>query len=298
MSAIVVCGNKRSFFEDLPTSSPPISASSASKRLRCSSTSPIRFSPPPPPPAIPSPSSSDLHRLSALDHLRSIFPDMDNQHIERALDECGNDLESAIKSLNQLRLGSIDNNLDSVVDIRTSVEPLQAVVTDNGVAAPSEEPSDFENLPKDGPEWVEVLVREMANSSDVDDARTRALRVLEVLEKSICARAKAETAQNFQLSFCPNIDGDIHPQENMMLKEQLESLIRENGILKRAVSIQHERQKEYEDRGQELQHLKQLVSQYQEQLRTLEVNNYALTLHLKQAQQSNSIPGRFHPDVF
>ncbi|KAK9149604.1 hypothetical protein Scep_008361 [Stephania cephalantha] len=280
MSAIVVCGNKRSFFEDLPTSSPPISAS---KRLRCSSTSPIRFSPPPP--AIPSPSSSDLHRLSALDHLRSIFPDMDNQHIERALVECGNDLESAIKSLNQLRLGSIDNNLDSVVDIRTSVEPLQAVVTDNGVAAPSEEPSDFENLPKDGPEWVEVLVREMANSSDMDDARTRALQVLEVLEKSICARAKAEAAQNFQL-------------ENMMLKEQLESLIRENGILKRAVSIQHERQKEYEDRGQELQHLKQLVSQYQEQLRTLEVNNYALTLHLKQAQQSNSIPGRFHPDVF
>ncbi|KAK9102043.1 hypothetical protein Sjap_019297 [Stephania japonica] len=281
MSAIVVCGNKRSFFEDLPTSSPPIS--SASKRLRCSSTSPIRFSPPPPP--IPSSSPSDLHRLSALDHLRSIFPDMDSQHIERALDECGNDLESAIKSLNQLRLGSVDNNFNSVVDIRTSVEPSQALVTDNGVAAPSEEPSEFENLPKDGPEWVEVLVREMANSSDMNDARTRALQVLEVLEKSICARAKAEAAQNFQL-------------ENMMLKEQLESLIRENGILKRAVSIQHERQKEYEDRGQELQHLKQLVSQYQEQLRTLEVNNYALTLHLKQAQQSNSIPGRFHPDVF
>lgn len=57
----------------------------------------------------------------------------------------------------------------------------------------------------------------------------------------------------------------------MMLKEQLEVLIQENSILKRAVSTQHERQKEYEDRGQELQHLKQLVGQYQEQLRTLEV---------------------------
>lgn len=57
----------------------------------------------------------------------------------------------------------------------------------------------------------------------------------------------------------------------MMLKEQVEALIQENSILKRAVSIQHERQKESEERNQELQHLKQLVSQYQDQLRTLEV---------------------------
>uniref|UniRef100_A0A7N2LPI0 Uncharacterized protein n=2 Tax=Quercus TaxID=3511 RepID=A0A7N2LPI0_QUELO len=83
-----------------------------------------------------------------------------------------------------------------------------------------------------------------------------------------------------------------------MLKEQIEAFMRENSILKRAVAIQHERQKEYEDKNRELQHLKQLLSQYQEQLRALEVNNYALSMHLKQAQQSSSIPGRFHPDVF
>ena len=56
-----------------------------------------------------------------------------------------------------------------------------------------------------------------------------------------------------------------------MLKEQIEGVMRENAILKRAVAIQHERQKEYEDKSREMQHLKQLVSQYQEQLRTLEV---------------------------
>ncbi|OMP05204.1 hypothetical protein CCACVL1_02008 [Corchorus capsularis] len=72
----------------------------------------------------------------------------------------------------------------------------------------------------------------------------------------------------------------------------------QNTVLKRAVVIQHERQKESEDKNNELQHLKQSVSQYQEQLRTLEVKNYALTMHLKQAQQSNPIPGSFHPDVF
>lgn len=83
-----------------------------------------------------------------------------------------------------------------------------------------------------------------------------------------------------------------------MLKEQIEILVRDNSVLKRAVAIQHERQKEYDGKNQELQHFKQLVSQYQEQLRTLEVNNYALTMHLRQSQQSSSIPGRFHPDVF
>jgi hypothetical protein len=56
-----------------------------------------------------------------------------------------------------------------------------------------------------------------------------------------------------------------------MLKEQMQALIQENTILKRAVSIQHERQKEFEESSQELQQLKQLVSQYQDQLRTLEV---------------------------
>nr|GEU58310.1 RNA-directed DNA polymerase, eukaryota [Tanacetum cinerariifolium] len=34
------------------------------------------------------------------------------------------------------------------------------------------------------------------------------------------------------------------------------------------------------------------------ELKQTEVNNYSLTMHLKQAQQGSSIPGRFHPDVF
>ena len=56
-----------------------------------------------------------------------------------------------------------------------------------------------------------------------------------------------------------------------MLKEQVEALLHENIILKWTVGIQHERQKEREERNQELQHLKQMVTQYQKQLRTLEV---------------------------
>ena len=40
-------------------------------------------------------------------------------------------------------------------------------------------------------------MREMTSASNMDDARSRASRVLEVLEKSICARANAEAANNF-----------------------------------------------------------------------------------------------------
>lgn len=57
----------------------------------------------------------------------------------------------------------------------------------------------------------------------------------------------------------------------MLLKDQLTVVLRENSVLKRAVAIQHERQKEFDERSQEVQSLKQLVLQYQGQLRTLEV---------------------------
>lgn len=57
-------------------------------------------------------------------------------------------------------------------------------------------------------------------------------------------------------------------QEDLMLKEHVEVLMQKNSILKRAVAFQHERQKEFEDKHRELQ---QLVSQYQQQLKTLQV---------------------------
>ncbi|KAK3152327.1 hypothetical protein QOZ80_2BG0157430 [Eleusine coracana subsp. coracana] len=134
-------------------------------------------------------------------------------------------------------------------------------------------------------EWVELFVREMLSSSDLDDARARASRALEAFEKSIMERTGAEAVQN------------LH-KENVMLKEQLAVIMRENAVLKRGVAIQHERQKEFDVRSQEVHSLKQLVLQYQEQLKTLEINNYALRVHLKQAQQNSSMPGHFPPDVF
>lgn len=62
----------------------------------------------------------------------------------------------------------------------------------------------------------------------------------------------------------------------MALKEQLQGLLRDNHILKRAVAIQHERQLEHEERSRELEAVKQLLTQHQEQLRSLEVRVYLI----------------------
>lgn len=258
MSA-AVC-RKRSFFDDLQAPSSISASPPVSKKLRSSSfsTAPLHF-----------------------DHLRALFPDMDGQLLEKALIESGNYLDAAIRSLHELRLGYSDEKSDTKADGKIE----NGMMPTNAPAAQSEDNSAENNFPADGAGWVDCFVKEMMTATSIDDARARATRLLESLEKCISSRPSAEAAQNFH-------------KENIMLKAQIEVLLRDNAILKKAVAIQHERQKEYDERNQELQQLKQLIAQGKEQLRTLEINNYALKMHLRQALQSNnSFPG-FNPDVF
>ncbi|KAL8123051.1 uncharacterized protein LOC141717492 [Apium graveolens] len=258
-----LCG-KRSFFSDDNSNSPTSPASSPfSKKLRFFSSSPSRCSP------------------SAVDQLRAVFTDMDKQYLERALEESGYDIESAIKNLHNLHLGYVEGNTGS--DVKLAPDSGTGVTTADGISIKDNLARDTVQL--EGAEWVELLVREMQSATSTDDARSRATRVLESLEKSISARASVEGAQN------------VH-KEIIMLKEQTEVLVRENTILKRAVTIQHERQKEYDEKNQEVQHMKQMISQYQEHLKNLEFNNYALTMHLKQSLESTVMPGSSNRDVF
>ncbi|XP_057772816.1 uncharacterized protein LOC130992270 [Salvia miltiorrhiza] len=273
MSAIV-CG-KRSFFEDIDaTASSPDSASPpAYKKFRCSSsTSPVRFTYSPP------------VQTSSVDQLKALFPELEIQLLEKAMEESVNDLDLAIKKLHEFCRGhDVNDKIGTSAEENATMD--KAASQTGGDSVPLQEPQSQNNLPADGAEWVDLFVREMMNASSIDDARFRAASILESLEKSISSRASVETAQSFH-------------KENLMLKEHIEVLLRDNVILKRAVAIQHERQKENDEKNQEVQHIKQLLAQYQEQLRTLEANNYALTLRLQHAQLSNSFPGRFHPDVF
>lgn len=60
-------------------------------------------------------------------------------------------------------------------------------------------------------------------------------------------------------------------QEIASLKEQLLCVLRDNQILKKAVSLQHQKNLENEEKLKEVQHLKNIIGQYQEQIKKLEV---------------------------
>ncbi|XP_047958490.1 uncharacterized protein LOC125203994 [Salvia hispanica] len=271
MSA-VVCG-KRSFFDDDAAASSPASASPpAYKKFRCSSsTSPVRFTYSPP------------VQTSSVDQLKALFPELEVQLLEKAMEESVEDLDLAIKKLNEFCRGHGNDKIGTSAEENATMEKVASQTS--GDSVPLQESQTQNNPLADGAEWVDLFVREMMNATSIDDARFRAASILENLEKAISSRASVEAAQSFH-------------KENLTLKEHIEFLLRDNAILKRAVAIQHERQKENDEKSLEVQHVKQLLAQHQEQLRTLEANNYALTLRLQHAQLSNSFGGRFHPDVF
>jgi hypothetical protein len=220
---------------------------------------------------------------------------MEEKLVEKVLESCGNSLDSAIKSLTDLRLSSSDRSVSSSQDgvsgasvarssgLAAVMESLSPPTT-NSCRQQMEAAAAGSLQQLEGEEWVELLVREMMNAADLDDARARATHTLGAFEKTVASRSAAVM--------------EVQQKENIALKEQLQGLIRDNHILKRAVAIQHERQIEHEGRTRELQQVKQLLAQYQEQVRALELSNYSLTLHLRKAQEGSSMPGRFHPDVF
>ncbi|KAK1629661.1 hypothetical protein QYE76_003976 [Lolium multiflorum] len=222
--------------------------------------------------------------------LRARFPSVRLEFIEKALEECENNLDSAIKCLLPLRLEPTEFNVDPVYqspnEMSTEVQvPNEDITECNEVPAPIENVPGADNLAPGITEWVEILMNEMmASASNPDEAKARVSRVLEAFHKSSISGIHTEAVQRFQKEF-------------LSYKEQFEAVIKENTILKKAVAIQHVRQKEHDERNQELQQLKQLALQYREQIRGLEINNYALSMHLRQAQQGSSIPGHFHRDI-
>ncbi|XP_068669223.1 uncharacterized protein [Aristolochia californica] len=268
-----VCG-KRLGFEEIFGSSAP--SSSSAKRSRCSRFgSPVR--------------SSDfgLGPDDKISILLRIFPTMERELVESVLNSHNLKFEDAVETLNAHCLGDspTTNELlshDSMVmtngndfqgeeNIQPSNEKVEELQNDLNTQSRTE---------TNESSWVNIFVQEMMNASDLDDARARAARVFGAFEGSVIAHSK-------QLE-----------EEGALLKEQLQALLRDNQILKRAVTIQHERHLEQEEKVREVQQLKNMITQYQEQVRTSEINNYTLKLHLQRANDSSFISSHFHPDVF
>eukprot|EP00243_Klebsormidium_subtile_P002225 TRINITY_DN14304_c0_g1_i1.p1 TRINITY_DN14304_c0_g1~~TRINITY_DN14304_c0_g1_i1.p1 ORF type:complete len:293 (+),score=67.90 TRINITY_DN14304_c0_g1_i1:246-1124(+) len=292
MSA-VVCG-KRSYFEDSPAEwSPP----KASKRVRCGGSPAHRFPPSPPLRSGPEGGGTGAGSVGsvhdALEQLRRHFPKMDTQVMVKVLQLCENNIDAAIQCLTQMRLSSHAEAAEPApapsgqepthsTDARGTTRDSAA-----GLASPpaAEAPAGPSSVsPGAGAEWVERVVAEMAAAASLDDARARGAKVLADFEALVRQRAES--------------GAEAACRENAALKEHVAALSKDNHILKRAVQMLNARQQEAEERGKELAAARQALQQYQEQLRTLEVSNYALSLHLRKAQEQNSMPGRFHPDVF
>ncbi|KAG0498699.1 hypothetical protein HPP92_003390 [Vanilla planifolia] len=265
-----VCG-KRVGFEEIFGS--PASAPSA-KRSRCSNYgSPIR-------------AEFAFAAEDKVSVLLRMFPSMDRKVVEIILNSHENKIDDAIQSLHALCLGeNVATDGPAIViselqpnghgDIINAEAPEVKAELSHNAESNTELKEIHECL------WVDKFVQELVNASDWNDARSRAMKILESFEQMVVAHSAA--SKELEIS---------------SLKEQLHCLVRDNQILKRAVSIQHERNMEFEEKLKDVQQLKSIILQYQEQIRTLELNNYALKIHLQRAQEASCIPGRFHPDIF
>ncbi|KAK9290703.1 hypothetical protein L1049_008877 [Liquidambar formosana] len=267
-----VCGKRVGFEEIFGSSSAPCTSA---KRSRCSSFgSPMR--------------SSDFGSGSedTVSVLLQMFPGLNRELVETVIKTHNNKIEDAIESLHALARGDVTSKNESQSFDSTMIGNCGAVPGGQMSEQKAEDLNDTNSTidsgnTMDGSKWVDMFVHEMMNATDLDDARGRAARILEAFERTLIAHSRAS-----------------EELEHASLKDHLQTLLRDNQILKRAVAIQHERNSEQEEKTREVQQLKHVICQYQEQVRTLELSNYTLKLHLQRAQDGSSIPGQFHPDIF
>lgn len=126
-------------------------------------------------------------------------------------------------------------------------------------------------IPTNGSEWSELIVKEMSSASDLVDAKKRAFKMLELFQKSTVGSDSKSI------------------QEHKVVKQMLGSLLHQNGVLKRAFLIQHNRLKEYEEMVQERSQYKQIIEKYQEQIKALEVSSEITCIILRISSDFNSV---------
>lgn len=251
-----ICGKRVGLDETFgsnPSSSRPV------KKLRCCGSSDFGFG------------SEDK-----VSFLIQMFPDVDREIIETVLRTHEHNIDDAIKSLHSIHLGDDPARNESAASNTTAL---------NGNINAQTSEHDFEehdnkfSIPDSS--WVDIFVHEMANASNMEDARNRTIKFLDAFGRRVVDNSTARKEQDIA-----------------SLKEQLQCLLRDNQILKKAFALQHQKNLEYQEKLTEVQQLKLMLGQYQDQIRKLEMSNYSLQLHLQRAYETSSIPGRFYPDIF
>lgn len=193
--------------------------------------------------------------------LQALFPRMSDESIAHVLEECGDDIDAAIRRLNDLQLSTPSCSTEAVGKSVSRGETLQNNNRDDSNVVRRE--------------WVDALVEQMSVATDVDDAKERAAQVLQ--------RAL------------------VNSQQEAM--DHVDSVQKENSILKRAVGIQNTKIHELMEERKNVDQLLSEVNHLKEKCHALEMHNYSLQLHLKQAttrQDECRTPGGGpnNPDVF
>jgi hypothetical protein len=218
------------------------------------------------------------------------------QVIADTLAEFGDDIDAAIKRLNELQLSAPGtskqhaqqgNQLKGVfpgpdsTSVPDAGEP-QPVASDahgtcvKNVAVRGSSTQEAQQITaRTAAEWIDVLVVEMSAARDVPDAKERAARVLRAFEQAV-----------------------MHTSE-----QQHAELNRENALLKRAVAIQNARLQELGGKDTESTELQAALQAAKERIHALEVHNYSLQVHLKRATEAQGPASMLmtppkNPDVY
>jgi len=241
---------------------------------RCRAPLPPRGAVRPPGPALGPPPRRPAPALDA-----PAPPPRRSQVLTRVLEECGDNIDQAIRRLNELQLkGRATRDATGAPPGAGAGDPAPRPAAPGGGDSAAEA-GPAGPVPRSAAEWVEAMVGEMQAATDLGDARARAARFLRAFEDD--ARERAAEAGR---------------AEAATLRKQVETLTRDQAILKRAVTIQNQRMQENQLKDQELAELRQLVQSYRERNESLELSNYSLSVHLRHAFS----PGDHHrpPDVF
>ena len=240
----------------------------------------------------------------------------DVQVIADVLAEYGDNIDAAIKHLTELRLGQVAHAVEAGSEQQAAQQqgeqPPQQGQQQTPAGVEGEEAQQQtqqtqqtraqaqqqqQQLPgqaqqqqqRSAEEWVDLVVQQMGAAADLADAKRRASSVLQAFEQAALVHARG---------------GEVEA-----LRSQLAEALRENGLLKRAVAIQNVRMQELAvggsgGGGSEVAQLRQALQEMSAKCHALEVQNYSLALHLRQATDARDpaaaagTPHFKNPDVF
>uniref|UniRef100_A0A6U0ZAX3 Uncharacterized protein n=1 Tax=Polytomella parva TaxID=51329 RepID=A0A6U0ZAX3_9CHLO len=251
--------------------------------------------------------AQNVYMSKDLNTLMNVFIDFDDKVVRDTFFESLYNIDVATKRLMDMRLLRLEQESKVAEEIisnsvspeclenghdedrKTDVKP--EIEESNSGAIPTPESHEIAST---ATEWADILVQEMSAATNLADARSKAAAILERFESCMVFSLKAQAISEAEASVRP----------------RLTELTNENRILKKAVQIQHRQTAELRQAAAaaaatsnaEIRSLFGQLDQSREKIRSLDLANYSLTVHLERATNGGvmSLPYVHprNPDVY